>query len=72
MFPDGGEHGVEFVEVEAGSDLDVGDHPLGDPVVDGPGADRQALGEFLLLDEGWFRSVQGYAGLAMSTHGEFS
>ena len=54
VLPDGRQHGLEVVEVEAGCDLDVGDHPLADPGVDAAGADRQALGKFLLLDEGGF------------------
>lgn len=48
----GGEDGVELVEVKTRRDLDVGDHPFGHPAVDGAGADRQALGEILLLDQG--------------------
>ena len=39
VLPDGRQHGLEVVEVEAGSDLNVGDHPLADPGVDAPGAD---------------------------------
>ncbi len=39
VFADGRQHGLEVVEVEAGSDLDVWDHPPADPCVDAPGAD---------------------------------
>ena len=39
MLPDGRQHRLEVVEVEAGRDLDVGDHPLAYPCVDAPGAD---------------------------------
>lgn len=39
VLPDGRQHSLEVVEVEAGCDLDVGDHPLANPGVDAPGAD---------------------------------
>ena len=54
MLLDRGDHVLEVVEVEPGSYLDVGDDSLGRPVVDGPGADRKATGEFLFLDQGGF------------------
>lgn len=59
MLLDRGDHVFEVVEVEPGSDLDVGDDPLGRPVVDGPGADREATGEFLLFDQGGFDQWSG-------------
>lgn len=50
--PQGGENSLEVVEVEARADLQVGDLPHANPVVDGAWADGEPLGEFLLLDQG--------------------
>ncbi|MEY3898291.1 MAG: hypothetical protein RLZZ214_3812 [Verrucomicrobiota bacterium] len=47
-----GEHRVEFEQVKARRDLDVGNHSLGHPAIYGAGADRQAFCQFLLLDQG--------------------
>ena len=62
------EDGFNLVEVASRGHFDARNHPPGNPAVDGSRADRQALGEFLFLDEGRFNRIHGYAASSVSTH----
>ena len=57
------EDGFNLVEVASRGHFDARNHPPGNPAVDGSRADRQALREFLFLNEGWFNGIHGYAAL---------